>query len=93
MDYQTLFESIAQECSGLLNISAEHISGDSNFFNLGGSSVTALQLCTQIECKFPELFDDEGIDISKIATEPNLKYFTLALLEKAESSGSTMGEI
>ncbi|WP_020405417.1 acyl carrier protein [Hahella ganghwensis] len=80
MDFETMYQQIAVRCASLLDMDKARITPDSNFFNLGGNSAKALQLCVMIEQDFPDLFGDEGIDLSEIARQPDMQRFVEALV-------------
>lgn len=93
MDFNQLYQQVAERCATLLSMDSSNITPDSNFFNLGGNSASALQLCVLIEDDFPELFGEEGIDLSQIARQPDLRHFVEALLSNKESAQVHEGEL
>lgn len=93
MDFKQLYQQVVGRCATLLNMDSSDITPDSNFFHLGGNSASALQLCVLIEDDFPELFGEEGIDLSQIAKQPDFRHFVEALLSNRENAQVHEGEL
>lgn len=79
MEYELLFAEVAKLSSAVLDLDANQVAPNSNFFELGGDSVKAMQLCALIEHGFPDLFGADGIDLSQIVRQPDMGRFVAAL--------------
>jgi hypothetical protein len=93
MDYDVLFSQISEHCAQLLAIDTAQVTGVSNFFELGGNSVKALQFCLNLEAALPQLFETDGIDLSLIASQPNMQCFVNALLDNKANVVVIEGEL
>lgn len=80
-----LLDDVLGLCAQLLKLAPHQLSGAANFFACGGSSLQALQLSALLEQRHPQLWGQDGIDLTLIVGTASLGEFVTALLRSADS--------
>ncbi|WP_265533858.1 phosphopantetheine-binding protein [Pseudomonas saponiphila] len=80
-----LLDDVLGLCAQLLKLAPHQLDGAANFFACGGNSLQALQLCALLEQRHPQLWGEDGIDLTLIVGTASLGEFVTGLLRAAHS--------
>lgn len=84
--HAVLLADVLQLCTELLGVPAGSLEASQNFFEHGGNSLKALQLCVQLEHRHPPLWGEAGIDLTLIVATASFTDFVSALLASARQA-------
>lgn len=86
--HAVLLADVLQLCSELLGVPAGSLEASQNFFERGGNSLKALQLCVQLEHRHPHLSGEAGIDLTLIVATASFADFVNELLASARQASA-----
>ncbi|KPA92128.1 MULTISPECIES: acyl carrier protein [Pseudomonas] len=93
-EHVQLLADVLRLCAELLAVPSETLSAQHNFFELGGNSLKALQLCALLEQRYPQLAGESGIELTRVTSSADLHSFAGALLDDSRQfRGMTEGEL
>lgn len=93
-EHVQLLADVLHLCTELLALPSGTLSAQHNFFEQGGNSLKALQLCALLEQRYPELAGESGIELTRVATSADLHSFAGALLDDSRQvKAMTEGEL
>ncbi|CRI58568.1 acyl carrier protein [Pseudomonas sp. CCOS 191] len=93
-EHLQLLADVLRMCTELLTLPCGVLSAQDNFFEVGGNSLKALQLCALLEQRYPQLARGTGIELTRISTSTDLHSFADALLnDSRQVKAMTEGEL